>query len=56
MLKTLSTESAEPRKGLVRVGGGDRSRAKPVSKHEVNGNEGVGRSSDFIQSFMVIST
>ena len=48
MLKTSSTESAEPRKGVVGVGGGGRNRAEPVGKHEVDGNEGVGRSGDFI--------
>ena len=56
MLKTLSIESAKPRKGIVEVGGSGRNRAEPVGKHEVDGNECVGRSGDFIQSFMVIST
>ena len=56
MLKTSSTKSAKPRKGVVGVGGGGRNRAEPVGKHEVDGDEGVGRSGDFIQSFMVIST
>ena len=56
MLKTSSTKSAEPRKGVVGVGGGGRNRADPVGKHEVDGNEGIGHSSDFIQSFMVILT
>ena len=37
MLKTSSTESAEPRKGVVGVGGGGRNRVEPVSKHEVDG-------------------
>ena len=48
MLETSSTESAEPRKGVVGVGGGGRNRAKPVDKHEsdvVDG--GKGRSGDF---------
>ena len=50
MLKTSSTESAEPRKGVVGVGGGGRNRAEPVSKHKVDGVDGVddggGRSGD----------
>ena len=56
MLKTLSTESAEPRKRVVGVDGGGRNRAESVGKHEVDGDEGVGCSSDLIQSFMVILT
>ena len=56
MLKTSSTKSAGPRKGVVGVGGGGRNRAGPVGKHKVDGDEGVGRSDNFIQSFMVIST
>ena len=48
MLKTSSTESAKPRKGVVGVGGGGRNRAEPVGKHEVDGDEGVDRSDDFI--------
>ena len=37
MLKTLSTKSAEPRKGIVGVGGGGRNRAEPVGKYESDG-------------------
>ena len=52
MLKTSSTESAEPRKGVVGVGGGGRNRAEPVGKHEVDGvNDGGGRSGDFDKRF-----
>ena len=48
MLKTSSTESAEPRKGVVGVGGGGRNRAEPVGKHEVDGvDDGGGSSGDF---------
>ena len=48
MLKTSSTESAEPRKGVVGVGGGGRNRAEPVGKHEIDGvDDGGGRSGDF---------
>ena len=48
MLKTSSTESAEPRKGVVGVGSGGRNRAEPVGKHEVDGVDdgGGGHSSD----------
>ena len=46
MLKTSSTESAEPRKGVVGVGGGGRNRAEPVGKHEVDGDEGGSCSGD----------
>ena len=45
MLKTSSTESAEPKKGVVGVGGGGRNRTEPVGKHEVDGvDDGPGRS------------
>ena len=46
MLKTSSTESAEPRKVEVGVGGSGRNRAKPVGKHELDGgdNDGGGHS------------
>ena len=44
MLKTSSTESAEPRKGVVGVGGGGKNKAEPVGKHEVEGDDGGGRS------------
>ena len=57
MLKTSSTESAEPRKGVVGVGGGGRNRAEPVDKHEVDGIDGVdgggGRNGDFDMTFEV---
>ena len=48
MLKTSSTESAEPSKGVVRVGGSGRNRAEPVGKHELDGgnNDNGGRSGD----------
>ena len=42
MMMTLSTESAEPGKGVVGVGGGGRNRAKLVSKHEVDGSDDSG--------------
>ena len=52
MLKTSSTESAEPRKGVVGVGGGGRNRAEPVGKHEVDGvDDGGGCSGDFDKKF-----
>ena len=52
MLKTSSTKSAEPKKGVVGIGGGGRNRAEPVGKHEVDGvdNDG-GRSGDFDRKF-----
>ena len=56
MLKTLSTESAEPKKGVVGIDGGGRNRAEPVGKYEIDSDRGVGRNGDFIQSFMVILT
>ena len=48
MLKTSSTESAEPRKGVVGVGDGGRYKAEPVGRHEVDGgdNDGGGCSGD----------
>ena len=46
MLKTSSTESAEPRKSVVGVSGGGRNRA------EVDGvDDGGGRSGDFDRKF-----
>ena len=54
MLKTSSTELAEPRKGVVGVGGGGRNKAEPVGKHEsdiVDG--GGGRNGDFDMTFQV---
>ena len=46
MLKTLSTESAEPRKSVVGVGGGGRNR------DEVDGvDDGGGCSGDFNRKF-----
>ena len=52
MLKTSSTESAEPRKGVVGVGGGGRNRAEPVGKHEVDRvDDGGGRRGDFDKRF-----
>ena len=60
MLKILSTESAKPKKSVVRVGGSSKNRAEPVGKHEVDGNENGARRGDFnrrfYQSFMVILT
>ena len=54
MLKTSSTESAEPRKSVVGVGGGGRNRAEPVGKHESDGVDGDGgRSNDFDVIFQV---
>ena len=50
MLKTSSIKSAEPRQGVVGVGGGGRNRAEPIGKHKVDGVDGVddggGRSDD----------
>ena len=37
MLKTSNTESAEPRKRVVEVGGGGRNRAESDGKHKVMG-------------------
>ena len=42
MLKTSSTKSAKPRKGVVGVGGGGRNRAEPVGKHELDGSDDGG--------------
>ena len=54
MLKTSSTESAEPRKGVVGVGGGGKNRAEPVDKHESDGVDGDGGcSGDFDMTFQV---
>ena len=54
MLKTSSTESAEPRKGVVGAGGGGRNRAELVGKHESDGVDGGGgRSDDFGVIFQV---
>ena len=54
MLKTSSTDSAEPRKGVVGIGGGGRNRAKPVGKHESDsGDGGGGRSGDVNVTFQV---
>ena len=51
MLKTSSTKSAKPRKGVVGVVGGGRNRAEPVSKHKVDGDESDGCSGDFNKRF-----
>ena len=53
MLKTSSTKSAEPRKGVVGASGVGRNRAEPVGKHELDGgdNDGGGRSGDFDRKF-----
>ena len=52
MLKTLSTKSAELRRGVVEVGGGGRNRAEPVDKHEIDGVEnGDGCNGDFDRKF-----
>ena len=40
ILKTSSTESAKPKKGVVGVGGGSKNRTEPVGKHEVDGGGG----------------
>ena len=39
MLKSLSSKSAEPQKGVVEVSGGSRNRAKSVDKHKVDKDE-----------------
>ena len=56
MLKTSSIKSAEPRKGVVGVGGGGRNRVEPVGKYELDGNDndGVGRSSDSDRKFHLL--
>ena len=52
MLKTSSTESAEPRKGVVGVGGGGRNRAEPVGKYEIDGvDDDGGCNGDFDRKF-----
>ena len=52
MLKTLSTKSAEPRKGVVWVGGSGRKRAEPVSKYEADRvDDNGGCSGDFDRKF-----
>ena len=60
MLKTSSSESTKPRKGVGGVGDGGKNRAKPVGKHELDGNDdgghidgGGGRNSDFDVTFQV---
>ena len=54
MLKTSTTKSLEPRKGVVGVSSGGRNRAEPVGKHEVDGiDDGGGRSGDFNMTFEV---
>ena len=53
MLKTSSFESAELRKGVVGVGDGDKNRAEPLGKHEVEGDDGGNRSGDFDVTFQV---
>ena len=52
MLKTSSTKSAEPKKGIVGVGSRGRYRADPVGKHEFDGvDDGGGGSGDFDKKF-----
>ena len=52
MLKTSSTESAEPRKGVVGISGGGKNRAEPVGKHEVDGvDDGSRNSGNFDRKF-----
>ena len=52
MLKASSTESAEPRKGVVGASGGGRNRAEPVGKHEIHGvDDGGGRNGNFDMTF-----
>ena len=54
MLKTSSTKSAEPKKGIVGVDGDGRKRAEPVGKHESDSVDGGGgRSGDFDVTFQV---
>ena len=47
MLKTSCTKSAEPKKGVIRVGGGGRNKAEPVGKYEFDGNDGGSCNDDF---------
>ena len=42
MLKISSTESAEPRKDVVGIGGGGRNRAEPVGKNKSDGSDDGG--------------
>ena len=52
MLMTSSTDSAEPRKGVVGVGGGGRYRVEPVGKHEIDGiDDDDSRIDDFDRKF-----
>ena len=52
MLKTSSTESAEPRKFVVGVGGGGKNRSELVDKHKVDGvDDGGGHSGDFDRKY-----
>ena len=52
MLKTSSTKSAEPPKGVVGVGGSRRNKAESVGKHEIDKvNDDGGCSSDFDKKF-----
>ena len=39
MLKTSSTKSVEPKKGIVIVGDGGRNKSQPIGKYEVDGDE-----------------
>ena len=41
MLKTSSTKSAKPRKGVVGISSGGKNKAEPVGKHEVDSVDGV---------------
>ena len=55
MLKTSSTESAEPKKCIVGVSGSGSNRAEPIGKYESNGFDSDGsRSRDFNMTFQVI--
>ena len=56
MLKTSSTELAEPRKGVVGVGGGGRNRAELVGKYEIDRvDDDGGHSGDFDGNFQVVA-
>ena len=52
MLKTSSTETAEPKKGVVGVGGGGRNKTESIGKHEADRvDNGGGCSGDFDRRF-----
>ena len=54
MLKTSSTKSVEPKKGVVEIGGGGRNKAELVGKHEVDGVDVGGKSVEKSRSQKIV--